>query len=70
MISYGDFTRTVDVEQDLPRRILGWTTSDGEVVELVRTERMAYWQMNGPEDTAERAKLGLEEEVYGLPVGR
>lgn len=61
-VRYGDVTRTVDVERAPPRRILGWTTSDGERAELVRSERLAYWRLNRRGDEARREEMGLSPE--------
>lgn len=63
-VRVGDRTRTVDVERAPPRRILGWETSGGERAELLATERLAYWRLNGPEGRAVRERLGLDTEGY------
>lgn len=55
----GLFVRTVVVEKQAPRRVLGWTTSRGERVRLVRSLRMPYWRLNRPGDTRWRDSLGL-----------
>lgn len=55
----GPFVRTVVVEKQAPRRVLGWTTSRGERVRLVRSLRMPYWRLNRPGDTRWRDSLGL-----------
>ena len=67
-VRVGERTRTVDVERAPPRRILGWETSDGERAELLGTERLAYWRLNGPEGRTVREGIGLETEGYA-PVG-
>lgn len=64
----GTYRRVFDVERDPPRRILGWTTSTGEEAELLATERLAYWDMNGPGDEAVREALGLSPRG-SLPPG-
>lgn len=69
VISYGSFSRTVEVERDPPRRILGWTTSDGEDVRLVGSRRLAYWRLNGTEDPDLRATLGLDPHGSVPPPG-
>ena len=58
-LTYEGVTRTFDVEQRGARRILAWTASDGERATLLRTERLPYWQLNGPGDEQHRESLGL-----------
>jgi hypothetical protein len=47
------------VEGAPPRRLLGWTRSDGEKATLLGTKRLAYWQMNGPGGENALSELGL-----------
>ncbi len=51
--------RTYYVESTAARRILKWESSTGEKAELLATERLKYWQMNGPggEETLKKLKL-------------
>ena len=35
-------------ERAVPHRIVKWETSKGEKADLLASERMKYWQMNGP----------------------
>jgi len=63
-VKAGDFTWTIDVEREGARRILGWTTSDGDVVELLETARMPYWRLNGPGDEEERKRIGMPVEMW------
>lgn len=56
----GGYTRTYDVEQAAPRRVLGWATSDGDTTAIAATERLPYWQLNSPADTTYRTTLGLD----------
>ena len=58
-VRYGTFSRTFDVEKASPRRILGWTTSDGERAELTGSTRLPYWKLNRPGDEAYLSKLGF-----------
>lgn len=67
VLEYGDYRRTVDVERAPPRRILGWTTSDGDTATLVATERLAYWKLNAPRGREHRRRLGLAPDASGLP---
>ncbi len=55
----GPFARTLVVEAAAPHRILGWTTTEGERVRLVRTLRIPYWRLHGPSDLRWRDSLGL-----------
>jgi len=52
-------TTTWHVEVAEPRRIVGWERSDGEVAELVGTDRLAYWQRNREGDERALQSLGL-----------
>ncbi len=58
-LKYGELTRTIDVERAAPRRVLGWTSSDGEQATLLKTARMAYWKLSGPGGEAYLKDLGL-----------
>lgn len=62
VLEYGDYRRTYDVEKAAPRRVLGWSTSEGLEAGLLATERMAYWRLNAEGDESARARLGLDEE--------
>lgn len=57
----GGSSTTWQVESAWPHRIVRWTTSDGEVAELLGTERRSYWAEHAEGD--ERWLQGL-----GLPV--
>ncbi len=59
-LRYDGKTRTFDVERAHPRRVLGWSASDGTRVSLVKTARLPYWKLNGPGGEADRTKVGLE----------
>ena len=63
----GDRTWTIDVERAEPRRIVRWTTSDGERGELLAADRLAYWKMNGPGFDTELARLGLKTRPLRAP---
>lgn len=58
-VERGAHRLVIDVEKAAPRRILGWRTSDGERGEILKTARLAYWRLNGPEGVAYRKQLGL-----------
>ncbi len=59
----GGYRRVFDVEQDKPRRILGWTTSRGEKAQLIKSTRLPYWKLNRPGDERYRKELGLPERL-------
>jgi hypothetical protein len=59
VLAYGSITRTFDIEKASPRRVLGWTVSDGEVATLLKTTRLPYWSLHNNGQESERAKLGL-----------
>lgn len=52
-------SRTAYVEAAPPHRIVRWETSAGERANLLGSERMKYWQMNGPGYERALKKLGL-----------
>lgn len=58
-LAYDGYTRTYDVERAAPRRVLAWETSEGDAAVLQGTERLPYWQLNGPGDERARARFGL-----------
>lgn len=61
----GDAEMRIDVEGAYPHRILGWTTSAGDTVELVETRRLAYWRLNDAGGVRFRTELGLAPEASG-----
>ena len=52
---------TWQIEVPYPHRIVRWTNSEGEVGELVGSERLPYWQLNHEGDESRLAELGLEK---------
>ena len=58
-LQYGDVTRTFDVERAAPRRILRWTSSEGEEAVLLGTDRLTYWQLNNLGDERYLEQIGL-----------
>lgn len=60
-------TWTFYVEMAHPHRIIKWTVSDGEQGELLRSERLAYWQMNGAEFESAVEKLGFTPRGPRMP---
>lgn len=61
----GDEERHIDVEKRYPHRILGWSTSAGDTVELVQSRRLAYWRLNDSGGARFRAELGLDPDASG-----
>jgi hypothetical protein len=53
-------TKTFDVEKASPHRVLGWTTSDGDSAQILKTARLPYWQLHGVGDERYLEQLGLE----------
>jgi hypothetical protein len=53
------FTRTFEIEKEMPRRLMAWSTSAGDHAELMHSTRMAYWELNGTADVERRRELGL-----------
>lgn len=47
------------VEATPPHRIVSWTHSEGESAELLKLERLKYWEMNGPGLESQLSRLGL-----------
>ena len=50
---------TYDVEIAPPHRLIAWAGADGEKAELLGSDRLAYWQMNGPGGEQALKNLGL-----------
>lgn len=44
----GGRTVTYSVESDPPYRLVRWTADDGEEASLLGSDRLRYWEMNGP----------------------
>ena len=61
------FSRTYYVESAAPRRILKWTTSEGESAQLLGSDRLKYWEMNKEGGEAALAKLGLRRRGPRMP---
>ncbi|HYI95210.1 MAG TPA: hypothetical protein VEX68_16835 [Bryobacteraceae bacterium] len=47
------------VEKESPRRVVRWQSSEGENAELLGSERLKYWEMNGEGGEAALARLGV-----------
>jgi hypothetical protein len=63
----GGRTWTFYVELAEPRRVVKWEASDGEEAQLLASDRMKYWQMNGKGFESSLAKLGLKPRGARMP---
>lgn len=68
VLTAGAYRRTFEVESTGPRRVLGWTTSDGEEARLLATARLPYWQLNHAGEESYRAQLGLPVDLSTRPA--
>ncbi len=59
VLTYGEYSRTYDVEKASPKRVVAWETSTGDRAVLQGTDRLPYWRLNGPGDESNRARFGL-----------
>lgn len=55
------------VETSGARRVVKWESSLGQSAELLGSERMPYWQANGPEGQAALTRLGLKPRAARMP---
>lgn len=55
----GGPTRTYFVEAAAPHRVIRWTSSDGELAELLQATRLKYWELNHPDGVQALRDLGL-----------
>jgi hypothetical protein len=60
-------TRTFYVEQAAPHRIVMWESSTGEHAELLKSDRMKYWQMNGEGYERALSRIGLARRAPRTP---
>lgn len=60
-------TWTFIVEEASPHRIVAWETSDGERAELLGSDRLAYWELNGPGGESYLERFGLQPRGEGMP---
>lgn len=59
-LTYAGVTRTFDLEPDYPHRILAWRSGDGSGGRLLKSTRLAYWELNKLGDERYRQQLGFE----------
>jgi hypothetical protein len=60
-------TRTFYVEKASPHRIVKWESSTGERAELLKAERMKYWQMNAEGYESALSRIGLARRPPRTP---
>jgi hypothetical protein len=63
----GNQMRTFYVEQAAPHRLVKWETSAGERGELLKSDRMKYWQMNGEGYEKALSRIGLTRRPPRTP---
>ena len=63
----GGRTWTFFTEAVAPNRVVRWTCSDGEKADLLASDRLAYWQLNGVGGEAALSKLGLKPRAPHMP---
>ena len=63
----GGRTWTFYVEEAGPHRVLKWETSDGQEAQLIASDRLAYWKMNGQGLESALEKLGLKRRGERMP---
>ena len=63
----GRRTWHIFVEAAFPNRVVKWDVSDGTRAELIGSERMAYWKMNGPGYEDALSKIGLSRRPPRTP---
>jgi hypothetical protein len=52
-------TRRIWVERAFPHRVIKWDTTSGEKAELLGSDRLKYWELNGPGGEEALARIGL-----------
>ena len=55
------------VETAAPHRVIKWETSDGEKAEMLGSDRMKYWQMNGEGGEEALRRIGLTRRGLRMP---
>ena len=60
-------TRSFYVEQAAPHRIVKWESSTGEHAELLKSDRMKYWQMNAEGYESALSRIGLARRPPRTP---
>jgi hypothetical protein len=60
-------TRTFYGEKAPPHRVVKWESSTGEHAELLKSDRMKYWQMNAEGYESALSRIGLARRLPGTP---
>ena len=60
-------TRTFYVEKASPHRVVKWESSTGEHAELLKSDRMKYWQMNAEGYESALSRIGLARRPPRTP---
>jgi len=60
-------TRIFYVEQPAPHRIVKWESSTGEHAEMLKSDRMKYWQMNAEGYESALSRMGLSRRPPRTP---
>ena len=55
------------IEEAAPQRLLRWELPNGESAQLIRSTRLAYWQLNGPGGERHLEQLGLSPRPLRTP---
>ncbi|NNE42626.1 MAG: hypothetical protein HKN12_00320 [Gemmatimonadetes bacterium] len=63
----GGRTWTLNVENAPARRLIRWNRSDGVTAQLVKSERIPYWQMNGNRFQEDLSRIGLSPRPPRTP---
>ncbi len=63
----GGRTWTFFTETAAPNRVVRWTCSDGEKADLLASDRLVYWQLNGSSGEAALSKIGLRPRASRMP---
>lgn len=59
------FRTTYWVQAEQPRLLLKWESSSGEEAEMVKSARLKYWELNGPDGVRAMRDIGLPPPVTG-----
>ncbi len=59
LVPEGRPTLTFAIETQYPHRLIRWTSDQGEEGALLKSTRLAYWKLNGPEGEQHLREIGL-----------
>jgi hypothetical protein len=63
----GGLTKTFYVEKASPNRIIKWETNTGDKAELLASDRLKYWELNGEGEESLLSKIGLSRRPPKTP---